>query len=199
MSEIVRDEFPRRNNTAMPDNAQPSVDAASLVGSARLRPLKSVQPTDTVPRSYDGSTEIATDLERQLLQADERLEGLREQVAGLELRLREQLEIVRMRNLELGRLEGELEYKSQRLATVETELFHEHRRSAELERRWNDLAMRYEEVASRLVETGATLQQISTQRSYRTIVRIVQVLRRHRGTDALLDHATRREHPEPAR
>jgi len=198
VSETVRDEFPGRDEPR-PDGEEVGVDAASRFVSRRrtvqATALKSVR---TVEGARRGVYDLPEEQEGTLAEGGERLLELREHIAELELSLSEQLAIVDMRNLELGRLEGELEQKSQSLVTVETELFHERRRSAELERRWNELAMRYEEVASSLVETGATLQQISTQRSYRTIVRIVGVLRRHRGTDAVLESVARRLRPERA-
>jgi hypothetical protein len=118
--------------------------------------------------------------------------ALSERIASLELQLCEQVEIERMRDLELGRLEAELEQKSQRLQAVDDALFHERRRSAELERRWNVLATSYEATAASLVETGATLTAIASQRSYRLAVRLLHLLGRHRRANELVD---RWEHP----
>lgn len=125
--------------------------------------------------------------EQSLLGEEASFGALSEQIATLELQLREQLEIERMRDLELGRLETELDQKSQRLQAVDDALFHERRRSAELERRWNVLAASYEQTASSLVETGATLSEIQSQRSYRFAVKLLRALGRHRRSQDLLD------------
>ncbi len=115
-------------------------------------------------------------------------EALSERIASLELKLREQIEIERMRDLELGRLETELDQKSQRLQAVDDALFHERRRSAELERRWNVLAASYESTAKSLVETGATLKLIQSQRSYRIAVKILRIVRWHRSAHRIVEH-----------
>jgi hypothetical protein len=112
-------------------------------------------------------------------------EALSARIADLELQVREQMAIERMRDLELGRLEQELDEKSHRLQAVEDSLFHERRRSAELERRWNVLATSYEQTAERLVETGATLAAIHSQRSYRTLVAILRAIGWNRRADSL--------------
>jgi hypothetical protein len=111
--------------------------------------------------------------------------ALSTRIADLELQLREQVAIERMRDLELGRLEHELDEKSHRLQAVEDALFHERRRSAELERRWNVLADSYEQTAARLVETGATLAAIHSQRSYRALVTFLRAIGWNRRADSL--------------
>lgn len=111
-------------------------------------------------------------------------EALSTRIADLELQVREQVAIERMRDLELGRLEQELDEKSHRLQSVEDALFHERRRSAELERRWNVLAGSYEETAARLVEAGATLEAIHSQRSYRALVALLRAIGWNRRADS---------------
>jgi hypothetical protein len=134
--------------------------------------------------------EESTDTEA-LLGEEASFEALSSRIATLELQLREQLEIERMRDLELHQLETELEQKSNRLQAVDDALFHERRRSAELERRWNVLAASYEQTASSLVETGATLAMIHSQRSYRLAVRVLRLFGRHRSTTAILNRLER--------
>jgi hypothetical protein len=128
--------------------------------------------------------------EQSLLGEEASFGALGERIAILELQLREQVEIERMRDLELGRLETELDQKSQRLQAVDDALFHERRRSAELERRWNVLAGSYEQTAARLVETGATLSAIHSQTSYRMIVRILRMIRLNRRNRFLDDETS---------
>jgi hypothetical protein len=142
---------------------------------------KGASPRLAIVRRDPGPTSETVTLGEEVTLAE-----FAERAAEIELQLLEQIEIERMRDLELGALEQELEYKSERLQIVEDELFHERRRSAELERRWNVLAASYELTAASLVETGATLAAIRSQRSYRAAVRILRILGRHRRANQLV-------------
>ncbi len=86
------------------------------------------------------------------------------------MRLHELTEIERMRDLEIARLEQELAEKSATIFDLETALFHAERRGDDLDRRWNELAGVYEETASALVETGARLDAVHRQTSYRLVL-----------------------------
>ena len=104
--------------------------------------------------------------------------GRSDYLAGLELRLRELVEIERMRDLEIHRLEAEVELQSSHITELETALFHAERRGDDLDRRWNELAQVYEESAAALVEAGAQLEQIHEQASYKFVLAAGRALRK---------------------
>lgn len=186
MAEIVRDDLGQPDDDGQ-SGADPSRDASARFGAPRRRgPLKAVREMAGPTTTFAYPVEQLEEIESERLDLEREIKDLRAQVADLDLRVREQLEIERMRDLELGRLEQELEQKSQRLAATEIELFHERRRSAELDRRWNMLNALFEDTAASLVETGATLHAISSQRSYRALVALVRMMRRNRRSDAEL-------------
>jgi hypothetical protein len=157
------------------------------------RSKSAVDPTKAEPtRRFAVVRHPEETLDADLLVGEEAsFEALSGRIATLELQLREQLEIERMRDLELHQLETELEQKSNRLQAVDDALFHERRRSAELERRWNVLAASYEQTAASLVETGATLTAIASQRSYRLAVKLLRMIGRHRHERELLERLDR--------
>ncbi|HVB04628.1 MAG TPA: hypothetical protein VNF07_00030 [Acidimicrobiales bacterium] len=95
-----------------------------------------------------------------------------------DMRLRELTEIERMRDLEIARLEAELAEKTDVVFDLETALFHASRRGDDLDRRWNELAEEYEQVAERLVEAGGRLEAIEGQASYRATLAVTGILRR---------------------
>ena len=95
-----------------------------------------------------------------------------------DLRLRELIEVERMRDLEIARLEAELAEKNDAIFDLQTALFHAIRRGDDLDRRWNELAVTYEQTASRLVEAGGRLEAIESQAGYRVILRLTGFLRR---------------------
>jgi hypothetical protein len=98
--------------------------------------------------------------------------------AELELRLRELIEVEKMRDLEIRCLESEGEKQAARIHALEIALFHSERRANELERRWNALAQVYEAAAASLVVAGGTLEAIHQQTSYRAVMAANRLLRR---------------------
>lgn len=97
------------------------------------------------------------------------------------LLMRELLEIVKMRNLEIAHFSDELDeihrIKDARITELDVALWHERRRADDLDRRWNELAGGYEAVRSDLDRTGAELVRIQSQRSYRLLVRTVALMK----------------------
>ena len=97
------------------------------------------------------------------------------------LLMRELLEIVKMRNLEIAHFSDELDeihrIKDGRITELDVALWHERRRADDLDRRWNELAGGYEAVRSDLDRTGAELVRIQSQRSYRLLVRTVALMK----------------------
>lgn len=99
-------------------------------------------------------------------------------IAALELRIRELVEIERMRDLEIRNLEAEAGQQADRIHSLEVALFHAERRAADLDRRWNDLALVYEKAAAALVVAGGKLEQIHHQTGYRAILALNRLARR---------------------
>lgn len=112
-------------------------------------------------------------------------------IAALELRIRELVEIEKMRDLEIRNLEAEAGQQADRIHSLEVALFHAERRGADLDRRWNDLAAVYEQAAAALVIAGGTLEQIHQQAGYRAILRLNRMIR----TVPLLNRAVHRARP----
>lgn len=102
----------------------------------------------------------------------------------MELRMRELLEIEKMRNLEISHFGDEVDEihrtKDKRITELDIALWHERRRADDLDRRWNELAREYETTKSDLDRTGAELVRIQSQRSYRLLMRSVALLKGQR-------------------
>ena len=98
-----------------------------------------------------------------------------------ELRMRELLEIEKMRNLEIAHFGDEVDEihrsKDRRITELDVALWHEKRRADDLDRRWNELAREYEKTKVDLDRTGAELVRIQTQRSYRVILKLTALLK----------------------
>lgn len=96
-----------------------------------------------------------------------------------DLKMRELVEIEKMRNLELARLEADFEEmeieKEQRISKLEVALWHSNRRADDLDRRWNELAQSYEQVKTDLERTGAALMALQQQRSYRLLTKCISI------------------------
>ena len=97
----------------------------------------------------------------------------------MELRMRELLEIEKMRNLEIAHFGDEVDEihrtKDRRIIELDIALWHERRRADDLDRRWNELAREYEMTKSDLERTGAELVRIQSQRSYRMLQRLLAI------------------------
>ncbi len=93
------------------------------------------------------------------------------------LRLRELEEIVAVRNREIAHLERELQTrikrKNRKIMKLELELFHETRRSEDLDHRWFELASDYERVCADLDRTGAVLHSLESH----PLIRVLRKLR----------------------
>jgi hypothetical protein len=98
--------------------------------------------------------------------------------AELELRLRELIEIEKMRDLEIRSLESEGEKQAAKIYALEVALFHSERRASELDRRWNSLAQVYDTAASALVVAGGQLEAIHHQTSYKMLMKCSRAVRR---------------------
>lgn len=96
----------------------------------------------------------------------------------LELRLRELIEVEKMRDLEIRCLESEGEKQAARIHALEIALFHSERRANELDRRWNALAEVYAAAATSLVSAGGQLESIHQQASYRILIVFSRTIRR---------------------
>ena len=97
----------------------------------------------------------------------------------MELRMRELLEIEKMRNLEIAHFGDEVDEihrtKDRRITELDIALWHERRRADDLDRRWNELAREYEMTKSDLERTGAELVRVQSQRSYRMLQRLIAI------------------------
>jgi len=98
--------------------------------------------------------------------------------AELELRLRELVEIEKMRDLEIRSLESEGEKQAAKIYALEVALFHSERRANELDRRWNSLAQVYDAVAAALVTAGGQLEAVHQQASYKILISCSRTVRR---------------------
>jgi hypothetical protein len=98
--------------------------------------------------------------------------------AELELRLRELVEIEKMRDLEIRSLESEGEKQAAKIYALEVALFHSDRRANELDRRWNSLAQVYDAAAAALVTAGGQLEAIHQQTSYKMLMACSRTVRR---------------------
>jgi hypothetical protein len=98
--------------------------------------------------------------------------------AELELRLRELIEIEKMRDLEIRSLESEGEKQAAKIYALEVALFHSERRANELDRRWNSLAQVYDTAAAALVTAGGQLEAIHQQTSYKMLLACGRSVRR---------------------
>jgi hypothetical protein len=98
--------------------------------------------------------------------------------AELELRLRELIEIEKMRDLEIRSLESEGEKQAAKIYALEVALFHSERRANELDRRWNSLAQVYDTAAAALVTAGGQLEAIHQQTSYKMLLTCSRTVRR---------------------
>lgn len=100
-------------------------------------------------------------------------------LAALELRCRELYEIEKMRNLELGRIDQEIDEihkaKDARINRLTEELWHSNRRADDLDRRWNELAKAYEAQKVAFEAVQAELAALRAQRSYRLLVVLVKI------------------------
>lgn len=98
-----------------------------------------------------------------------------------ELRMRELLEIEKMRNLEIAHFGDEVDEihrtKDKRITELDVALWHEKRRADDLDRRWNELAREYEKTKVDLDRTGAELVRIQSQRSYRVLLKLTALLK----------------------
>ncbi len=106
------------------------------------------------------------------------------EVEDQELRMRELLEIEKMRNLEIAHFGDEVDEihrtKDRRITELDVALWHERRRADDLDRRWNELANEYEKVRADLDRTGAELVRIQSQRSYRILQKLVAIAKGQR-------------------
>ncbi len=93
-----------------------------------------------------------------------------------------------MRDLEIRNLEIEGGQQADRIYSLEIALFHAERRGADLDRRWNELALVYEQAAAALVIAGGKLEQIHHQAGYRAILKLNRVVRRLRVLNWLAGH-----------
>ena len=118
-------------------------------------------------RSGDASVDLADELSQ-----------LRIVITDLELKVREQIEVEHVRDLEIARLEHELDDTKAERTRLADELFHATRRGDDLDRRWNALAITYEECAAHLVDAGSQLESIHAQLSYRIVLAISRSVRR---------------------
>jgi hypothetical protein len=98
--------------------------------------------------------------------------------AELQLRLRELVEIEKMRDLEIRSLESEGEMQAAKIYALEVALFHSERRANELDRRWNSLAQVYDAAAAALVTAGGQLEAIHQQASYKMLLACGRTVRR---------------------
>jgi hypothetical protein len=98
--------------------------------------------------------------------------------AELQLRLRELVEIEKMRDLEIRSLESEGEMQAAKIYALEVALFHSERRASELDRRWNSLAQVYDVAAAALVSAGGQLEAIHQQTSYKMLLACSRTVRR---------------------
>lgn len=98
--------------------------------------------------------------------------------AELQLRLRELVEIEKMRDLEIRSLESEGEKQAAKIYALEVALFHAERRANELDRRWNALAQVYDAAAVSLVSAGGQLEAIHQQTSYKMLLACARTVRR---------------------
>lgn len=100
-------------------------------------------------------------------------------IAEPELRIRELLQIEKMRNLEIARFDDEVDEihktKDRRINQLTEDLWHANRRADDLDRRWNELARSYEQLRTDLDRTGAALVTIQHQLSYRILVKCVSI------------------------
>jgi hypothetical protein len=142
----------------------------AVADGATVRELLPMSP-DRTPRADNRTDEIATDL-------GEELSRLRTMIGDLELKVREQVELEHVRDLEIVRLERELEVTKTERTRLAEELFHATRRADDLDARWNALAVTYQECAEHLVEAGAQLESIHEQTSYRVVLAITAAMRR---------------------
>jgi hypothetical protein len=142
----------------------------AIADGATVRELLPISG-ERVGRADGRGEEIAADL------ADE-LSHLRTVNAELELKVREQIEVEHVRDLEIVRLEHELDETKGERTRLADELFHATRRADDLDRRWNALAATYEECAAHLVDAGAQLESIHAQMSYRVVLAISRSVRR---------------------
>ena len=119
------------------------------------------------------------------------------QVYGLELRYRELLEIEKMRNLELGRIDKEIDEihktKDARISRLTEDLWHSNRRADDLDRRWNELARACEAQKAELESLRNELLALRSQRSYRMLVAMVRLSK----GGPLRDLVSRRRSPKP--
>lgn len=98
-----------------------------------------------------------------------------------DIRVRELLEIEKMRNLEISRFDDEVDEihktKDRRINQLTEDLWHSNRRADDLDRRWNELAQSYEQTKSDLDRTGGELVRIQQQKSYRAMLKIIALLK----------------------
>jgi hypothetical protein len=166
----------------MTDVTREELDSSSRVTALRRSGRNKPAPYASAPRPEgavvrellpvsDADPASAEEALRQLAPGDRRL-------SELALRLREQIEIERVRDLEISRLEVELDLKNSQISALSDQLFHANRRADDLDRRWNELAATYEEAAAHLVEAGAQLAAIHSQSGYRILVALNRLVRR---------------------
>ena len=165
MSETVRKSdvavrLPETNGDADSDHDSEPV----TVGSRRLEAVASTLGTVT-------TLPTAAFRERELAARDVYF-------AELQLRLRELVEIEKMRDLEIRSLESEGEMQAAKIYALEVALFHSDRRANELDRRWNSLAQVYDAAAAALVTAGGQLEAIHQQTSYKMLLTCGRTVRR---------------------
>lgn len=178
MSEMMRD------SAAEAADAEPDADGV-LRHRIEQRRLGAPRPTLTVVHDAPATLEPVALPEAP---STDRAAYL----ADLELQLRELAEIERMRDLEIHRLEADVERQSTRITELETALFHADRRANDLDRRWNELAEVYEATADALVRAGGQLEAIHDQPSYRLMLTMSRALRRRPAMYELLQRLTGR-------
>jgi hypothetical protein len=141
------------------------------------RRLEAVAP----PPTLGTVTTLPTEFRDQTLPTDFRDQELAARdvyFSVLELRLRELVEIEKMRALEIRSLESEGEKQAAKIYALEVALFHSERRANELDRRWNSLAQVYDAAAAALVSAGGQLETIHQQASYKILMSCSRVIRR---------------------
>jgi chromosome segregation ATPase len=102
------------------------------------------------------------------------------EIDELMLHIRELLEIEKMRNLEIACFDTEVDAihktKDKRINELAEELWHATRRGDDLDRRWNELALSYEQVRGDLDRTGEALNNLQAQRGYRLAMKITSLV-----------------------
>lgn len=118
---------------------------------------------------------------------------------GIEMQVREFIEIEKMRNLEISRFDDEVDKihksKDRRINDLSEELWHANRRADDLDRRWNELAAAYEQTKADLLNTGRRLDELQAQTSYRLLTKIIHLAK---GGPLRAMLAKRRAEPAPA-